>query len=190
MASGPQAMRRRIRCPPLARRLAPEIAHLTRRSNGTTPRTLDIALQPQRALGRALRPPDETDISFPHRPTNLGHDRDTPKIVRSSLSLAEVEETWRGFGDMVKACVDIGRGVMSLGGELHSDEQALLLDDGSRHSDIWGIDIYPAEAGDGWIEFDSMINVRPGQGKRSRGVDDPAIRSRILRLVESLLQRA
>lgn len=64
-------------------------------------------------------------------------------------------------GDMVKAVVDVARGVMAVSGELHSDEEALLLDDGSRQPDLWGINLYPGESGQDWIEFDSMINVRP-----------------------------
>src|SRR5205085_10564746 len=77
-------------------------------------------------------------------------------IRRSDLAvLAEA-----GFGDMVKAVVDTGRGVMAVGGQLHSDEEAGLLEDGSRQPDLWGINLYHAEAKD-WFEFDSMINVRP-----------------------------
>ncbi len=115
---------------------------------------------------------------------------DTPRIVREPISLAEVRELAQArFGDMVKASVDIGRGVMALGGELHSDEEALLLDDGARQADVWGINLYPTEPGDDWIEFDSMINVRPAQGNRSRGVDDPTIQSTIRRLVGELVRR-
>lgn len=93
------------------------------------------------------------------------------------------------FGDMAKACVDIGRRVMAIGGELHSDEEALLLEDGARQADVWGINIYPDEPEDTWIEFDSMINVRPAQGNRSRGVDDAALQSAIRQVVESLVRR-
>ena len=39
------------------------------------------------------------------------------------------------------------------------------------------------------VEFDSMINVRPSLGNRSRGVDDPQIRGRIIETVESLVIR-
>ena len=115
---------------------------------------------------------------------------DAPRIIRDPISLAEVRELAdRGFGDMVKASVDTTRGVIAIGGELHSDEEALLLLDGSSQADVWGINIYPDETGDAWIEFDSMINVRPAQGNRSRGVDDPAIRSRIRRVVDALIRR-
>lgn len=117
-------------------------------------------------------------------------DVDHPRIVRDRLPLAEVGElaAYR-FGDMVKATVDVGRGVMPIGGELHSDEEAMLLQDGSMQSDVWGINLYPGESGDGWIEFDSMINVRPSQGNRSRGVDEPATQARIRRVVEALIER-
>lgn len=115
---------------------------------------------------------------------------ESPRIVRDSIPLAEVQELAnQGFGDMVKACVDIGRGLMAIGGELHSDEEALLLADGSRQADVWGINLYPDESGEAFIEFDSMINVRPSQGNRSRGVDDPETRSSIRRVVDSLIRR-
>lgn len=91
---------------------------------------------------------------------------------------------------MVKACVDIGRGVMAMGGELQSDEEALLLEDGARQADVWGINLYPDEPKDAWIEFDSMINVRPAQGNRSRGVDDPAIQLQIRQVVDSMVRRS
>ena len=116
--------------------------------------------------------------------------RESPQIIRDSVSLAEVRAlAHQGFGDMVKASVDIVRGLMAIGGELHSDEEALLLGDGSSQGDIWGINIYPDESGDAWIEFDSMINVRPAQGNRSRGVDDPETQSAIRRVVDSLIRR-
>lgn len=117
-------------------------------------------------------------------------DVDQPRIIREPIPLAEVRElAARGFGDMVKASVDVGRRIMAIGGELHADEEALLLQDGSLQSDVWGINIYPDETGDDWIEFDSMINVRPAQGNRSRSVDDPSIQVRIQRVVETLIER-
>jgi hypothetical protein len=88
---------------------------------------------------------------------------------------------------MVKAVVDVRRGIMAIGGELQSDEEALLLDQGSEQRDLWGINLYPAETPADWIEFDSTINVRPSQGNRSRGVDDSAVRDQIRQLVESLV---
>lgn len=93
------------------------------------------------------------------------------------------------YGDMVKAAVDVARSIMAIGGELHSDEEARLPEDGSAQADVRGINLYPGEAGDDWIEFDAMINVRPSVGNRSRGVDDPALQARIRSVVDSLVDR-
>lgn len=121
---------------------------------------------------------------FPRMPS------DDPRIVLEPITLAEVRElARRGFGDMIKASVDVGRRLMAIGGDLHSDEEALLLDDGAKQIDVWGINLYPDQPEETWIEFDSMINVRPSQGNRSRGVEDPAIRSEIQRIVSALVQR-
>ena len=91
------------------------------------------------------------------------------------------------FGDFVKAVVDVERGLMAIGGELHADEEALLLQDGSRQTDLWGINLYPELPPADLIEFDSMINVRPLQRNRSRGVEDAAVRRRIQQIVERLI---
>lgn len=115
---------------------------------------------------------------------------DDPRLVDAPISFSEVIELAEmRFGDMVKAAVDVGRGVMAIGGELHSDEEALLLENGSVQGDIWGINIYPHEPGDAWIEFDSMINIRPSQGNRSRGVEAPVVQDRIREIVERLVRR-
>jgi len=37
------------------------------------------------------------------------------------------------------------------------------------------------------IEFDSMINVRPSQGNRSRSVENPALRQQIVKVVTRLI---
>jgi hypothetical protein len=88
------------------------------------------------------------------------------------------------FGDLVKAVVDVGRGLLAVDAGMHSDLEALLLDAGSRHADLWGINLYPAEFGTaGFIEFDSMINLRPSQGNRTRSIDDPSVRAAIEELV-------
>lgn len=111
-------------------------------------------------------------------------------IVRDGITLAELKQLAASrFGDYVKAVVDIERRVMAISGELHSDEEDLLLNDGSRQQDLWGINLYPNADPAGWIEFDSMINLRPSQGNRSRGVDDAQTRARIIEVVSSLVQR-
>ena len=106
------------------------------------------------------------------------------RILRQPVSQAELASlAEEGFGDMVKAVVDIRREVLAIGGELHSDEEAALLDDGSDQADLWGINLYPGESDAAMIEFDSMINVRPKQGNRSREVEDVGTREAIRAIV-------
>jgi hypothetical protein len=106
------------------------------------------------------------------------------RILRQPVSRAELASlAEEGYGDMVKAVVDVERGMIAIGGELHSDEESALLDDGSEQRDLWGINLYPSETGEGMIEFDSMINVRPSQGNRSRDVEDEAAREMIRTVV-------
>lgn len=93
------------------------------------------------------------------------------------------------FGDMVKAVVDLGREIMVVGAEMHADEEAELLATGSQQRDLWGINLYPDAPGRDWLEFDSMLNLRPTIGNRSRGVDDPDVQARIVALVERLVRR-
>lgn len=93
------------------------------------------------------------------------------------------------FGDMVKAVVDLGRGIMLVDAEMHADQEAELLETGSNQRDLWGINLYPELTGDDWLEFDSMINLRPSFGNRSRGVDDEATRDAIRNLVNRLVRR-
>lgn len=110
------------------------------------------------------------------------------RIVTASVSLGELSSmAAEQFGDFVKAVVDLGRGVMAIGGELHADEEALLLEDGARQADLWGINLYPGRTAGELVEFDSMINVRPSQNNRSRGVEDPAVRRRVEAVVERLI---
>ncbi|MGH7183674.1 MAG: DUF5674 family protein [Nitrospiraceae bacterium] len=111
------------------------------------------------------------------------------KIVRESITKAELNEIAnQQFGDMVKAVVDVEHRIMAIGGELHSDEEALLLDQGSVQKHLWGINLYPERPVAEWIEFDSMINVRPSAGNRSRNVDRAEIRESITAIVNRLVK--
>ncbi len=112
----------------------------------------------------------------------------TGRVVSTPISRRELQE-WaeERFGDWMKAVVDVSRDVMAVGGDLHADAAAALLAEGSRQEDLWAINVLLGEEGADWIEFDSMLNIRPREGNRSRGVDDPRVRARIRGVVESLV---
>jgi hypothetical protein len=92
-------------------------------------------------------------------------------------------------GILVKGVVDIRRGYLALDAEMHSDLEKVLLEDGSQQMDLWGINLYPDQTGDGFIEFDSMINMRPSQGNRTRSVEDETTRLRIIEIVNQRVAR-
>lgn len=110
-------------------------------------------------------------------------------IVRTSITMAALNAMAKAmYGNLVKAVVDVERRMMAVGGELHSDEETLLLEDGSKQENLWGINLYPDAAPEHRIEFDSLINIRPWQGNRTRGVDDPETRRAISEIVGSLIE--
>ena len=112
------------------------------------------------------------------------------KIIRNKISTGELKKLAEDmFGDLVKAVVDVERRAMAVGGELHADEEALLIEDGSEQKNLWGINIYPEAESKNWIEFDSMINLRPADGNRSRGVDDPNKQKIITEIVNNLIEK-
>ena len=112
------------------------------------------------------------------------------EIITQAITLARLREmAGSKFGDMVKAVVDVERGIMAVDGELHADEEELLLVQGSKQADLWGINIYPDAGIEDWLELDSMINLRPSQGNRSRGVENPQVRQRIVEIVSRLVTR-
>lgn len=92
------------------------------------------------------------------------------------------------FGDMVKAVVDIDKEVMAVGAELHADEEAFLIERNSRQENLWGVNLYTNRPMPEMVEFDSMINIRPRQSNRSRGVEDPNLRERIIEIIRTLVQ--
>ncbi len=110
------------------------------------------------------------------------------KIIRDNISINELKKMAKNtFGNLVKAVVDVEKEVMAIDAELHSDEEETLLQSGSKQQDLWGINIYPEKSDDSWIEFDSMINLRPSQGNRSRGIENPKIKEKIKNIVNKLL---
>lgn len=112
------------------------------------------------------------------------------KIVSERVTLNELRQMATAiFGDMVKAVVDVDRELLAVSGELHSDLEALLIENGSVQKSLWGINLYPELEGEPFVEFDSMINLRPSQGNKSRSVESAETRARILRVLAKRIQR-
>jgi len=109
-------------------------------------------------------------------------------LTRERLPAEELARLVRRFfGEMVKYVVDLQRGIAAIGGELHADAEALLLESGSRQEDLWGANYWPGRGPQGCIEFTSLINIRPDQDNPGMEVVDPARRDRIRALTSRLL---
>lgn len=111
------------------------------------------------------------------------------QVVSTPICRAQLWEiAQKSFGSLIKVVVDVRKQIMVMGADLHSDGEALLLSQGSNQSDLWGINLYPELTGDDFIEFDSMINLRPNQGNPSRNVESLQIRQQIRAVVNRLIQ--
>ena len=111
------------------------------------------------------------------------------KIITEAIKITLLRDMMLDmFGNFVKAVIDIEKEIMAIDGELHADEEALLLVNGSKQENLWGINIYPELPKEERVEFDSMINLRPSQGNRTRNVDDQEVRNKIIKIVNKLVE--
>jgi len=113
------------------------------------------------------------------------------KIIKDSIELEELKKTAKEqFGDLVKIVVDVEQEIIAIGGGLHADEEIELAEkENSKRENTWGINIYPEKSGNEFIEFDSMINLKPAFGNRSRSVEKEVVREKIKKIIDKLIAR-
>lgn len=110
------------------------------------------------------------------------------RILSETISKSDLLNSAVVFdGPMVKAVVDIDKGIIGVGAGLHADIEQALLSAGSRQDDLWSINLYPNDNKD-FIEFDSMINIRPRRGNRSRSVENLDTQAKIIQVVAKWIQ--
>ena len=112
------------------------------------------------------------------------------RIIKNTITRFELNQIAKeGFGDLVKAAVDVEQEIMAVGGELHIDEEVELIEkEQSKNENVWGVNIYPDKQEEDFVEFDSMINIKPNFGNRNRGVDNPEIKNKIINIVNKLVK--
>jgi hypothetical protein len=112
------------------------------------------------------------------------------KLVKHSISTQVIGKMAKQkFGNLVKAVVDIDKKIMVIDAELHADQESLLIQSGSKQANIWGINLYPEKYGSlDFIEFDSMVNLRPSQNNLSRNIKDKKIQGKIRKIVDKLIK--
>jgi len=82
----------------------------------------------------------------------------------------------------------VERGLMAAGGEMHADCEQVLLDDGSNQENLWGANIYPDSVGDDFIEYQSLINIRPKTGNRGMNIEAGATREKVKQVIVLLIK--
>lgn len=105
-------------------------------------------------------------------------------LLREIAAPALINEMLQEYEKMIKIVVDIRRHILAGGGEMHSDCEAVLLEDGSEQDDLWGANWYPAEQR---IEFESLINIRPRLGNRNVLIQDENTRRQVESITRDLL---
>jgi len=111
--------------------------------------------------------------------------------IKNPIKLSELKDMSKKMEDcLVKAVIDVELNVMTVDASMHVDEEQYMLEEReSMQKNLWGINLYPFEFNTNkWIEFDSMINIRPWQQNRSRGVECVATQSKIRDIVNKLVQ--
>ena len=110
------------------------------------------------------------------------------KLIIEPISREEarqIGEPW--YTELVKGVVDVERGIIALGGEWHMDANVRLMAEGSEQQNVWGFNIYVDRTGPEWIEFVSLINIRPTEGNRTLEIESHELREAMRAHIERLI---
>lgn len=91
-------------------------------------------------------------------------------------------------GNIVKADVDVAKKLVIIDMPMHFEGEQVLLESGSKQSDLWGINLLPAKYGTkDFIVYDSMINIKPKQNNLGMDVQSSDIRSQIEAIITEVV---
>ena len=110
------------------------------------------------------------------------------RIITEPITKADAQiigKHW--YSELVKGVVDIEKNILALGGEYHMDANVILIAQGSAQANVWGFNIYPTRPSEKWIEFISLINIRPAVGNTSMLVEDEEIQNKMRAIIETLI---
>jgi hypothetical protein len=112
------------------------------------------------------------------------------QVVKKKISLNKLQNMAKpNFGNIVKAVVDIKKKIIVIDAELQADQEEFLLKNGSNQKDLWNINLKPYTNKGSFIEFDSVINLRPHQNNLERGICSYKIRNEIKKIVNKLVEK-
>lgn len=93
----------------------------------------------------------------------------------------EIEKLKEQFDVYIKTVIDVKNKVCSAGADRHFESEKVLLEQGSKQSDLWGggIDLDTKT-----IDFNSFINIRPADKNTSNEIQNPEIRAEFEKLMK------
>lgn len=111
------------------------------------------------------------------------------KILNKKISKEELEEIAKlNYGHMIKGVADIRQNMVALGGQLHADAEAQMLEAGSKQIDLWGFNLHINQPLDKRIQYTSMINIRPYHGNHGLEITDASIKTAVKKVVDSWVE--
>lgn len=105
-------------------------------------------------------------------------------VIVTQATQEQMRDMLSFYGNVIKVAVDIERGILAGGGEMHADCESALLQIGSRNDDIWGANWTPAEQE---IKYEALLNIRARMNNRAMFLQDPVRRERVQKIVLELL---
>lgn len=108
------------------------------------------------------------------------------QLISQPITINELTQIAQArFGDMTKAVIDLEEKIMVVDADLHADQEAFLLQQGSKQENLWGINLYPElfEQED-FVEFDSMINLKPSWETQQEELLIPKFNNKFLKLLQ------
>lgn len=105
-------------------------------------------------------------------------------IIKEKATKEQIQAMMQMLQTYIKLAVDVDKEILSGGGAMHADCEAVLLEDGSKQEFIWGADWNPETQE---VTFESLINIRPRQNNRSLELQNPELREKVERVTRKLL---
>jgi len=114
----------------------------------------------------------------------------TIKVIKEKITKQELKNIVKeNYGDMTKAVVDVEKEIMAVGGEFHSDASVILVEqEGSIQENLWGINVYPEKEKNEWLEFNSLVNIKPLKNNRDVEIESEEIKDKIRNIVDRLIE--
>ncbi len=112
------------------------------------------------------------------------------KIIKEKINIAELKEMSKKMTpNLVKAMVNIETNAFAVDAGLHADLMQLLIEEENVNPEMtWGINLLPDKQGEDFIEFDSMMNIKPAIGNMSREVENEETREKIRKIVSEHIE--